>query len=91
MINNYTALKDIISALLDKDIDFQLYNTLDGNLVPVKQLHFMAYTCQCDLEELDNGDIFWVIKEDNGAVLETRLHSAEEFRKTVINIIEGNL
>ena len=91
MINNYTALKDIIASLLDKDIDFQLNNTLDGNLMPVKQLHFMNYTCQCDLEELDAPDLFWLIKEDeDGELLETRIHSVEEFRDTILRIIEEN-
>lgn len=89
MISNYVALNGIITALLEKDIDFQVANTLDGNLVPVKQLSFKNYVCQCDLEDLTDGDIFRVIKEEPaGEVLETVLYTPDAFMNAVINIIQ---
>lgn len=89
MISNYVALNGIMTALLEKDIDFQLVNTLDGYLNPVKQLNFKNYVCQCDLEDLTDGDIFRVIKEEpTGEVLGTTLHTPDEFMNAVINIIQ---
>lgn len=89
MISNYVALNGIMTALLEKDIDFQVIHTLDGDLNPVKQLNFKNYVCQCDLEDLTDGDIFRVIKEEpTGEVLETILHTPDEFMNAVINIIQ---
>lgn len=89
MISNYVALNGIITALLEKDIDFQLVNTLNGDLEPVKQLCFKNYVCQCDLEDLTDGNIFIVIKEEpTGEILETILHTPDEFMNSVINIIQ---
>lgn len=89
MISNYVALNGIMTALLEKDIDFQVANTLDGNLDPVKQLTFKNYVCQCDLEDLTDGDIFRVIKEEpTGELLETILHTPDAFMNAVINIIQ---
>ena len=89
MISNYVALNGIMTALLEKDIDFQLSNTLNGDLDPVKQLSFKNYVCQCDLEDLTDGDIFIVIKEEpTGEILETILHTPDEFMNAVINIIQ---
>ena len=89
MISNYVALNGIITVLLEKDIDFQVANTLDGNLDPVKQLTFKNYVCQCDLEDLTDGDIFRVIKEEpTGELLETILHTPDAFMNAVVNIIQ---
>lgn len=89
MISNYTALNGIMTALLEKDIDFQLSNTLNGDLDPVKQLNFKNYVCQCDLEDLTDGDIFIITKEEpTGEILETILHTPDEFMNAVINIIQ---
>ena len=89
MISNYVALNGIMTALLEKDIDFQVIHTLDGDLNPVKQLSFKNYVCQCDLEDLTDGDIFRVIKEEpSGEILETILHTPDEFMNSVINIIQ---
>ena len=89
MISNYVALNGIMTALLEKDIDFQVIHTLDGDLNPVKQFNFKNYVCQCDLEDLTDGDIFRVIKEEpTGEILETILHTPDEFMNAVINIIQ---
>ena len=89
MISNYAALNGIMTALLEKDIDFQLINTLNGDLDPVKQLNFKNYVCQCDLEDLTDGDIFIITKEEpTGEILETILHTPDEFMNAVINIIQ---
>lgn len=52
MSSNYTRLNNIFLELLKHDIDFQVENTLDGDLVPVKQITSNWFLIQIDLEDM---------------------------------------
>lgn len=52
MSSNYTRLNNIFLELLKHDIDFQVENTLDGDLVPVKQITSDLFLIQIDLEDM---------------------------------------
>lgn len=52
MSSNYTRLNNIFLELLKHDIDFQVENTLDGDLVPVKQITGDGFLIQIDLEDM---------------------------------------
>lgn len=57
MASNYTRLQNIFLELLNRDIDFEVENTLDGDLVPVKQISSNEFLIQIDLEDMsDNAD-----------------------------------
>lgn len=54
MATNYTRLQNIFLELLNHDVDFQLENTLDGDLVPVKEITGDEFSIQVDLKDISD-------------------------------------
>jgi len=54
MASNYTRLQNIFLELLNHDVDFQVVNTLDGDLVPVKEINCNNFSIQVDLEDMSD-------------------------------------
>ena len=54
MATNYTRLQNIFLELLKHDVDFQIKNTLDGDLVPVKEITGNEFSIQIDLEDMSD-------------------------------------
>ena len=54
MATNYTRLQNIFLELLNHDVDFQIKNTLDGDLVPVKEITGNEFSIQVDLEDMSD-------------------------------------
>ena len=54
MATNYTRLQNIFLELLNRDVDFQVENTLDGDLVPVKEITGNEFSIQIDLEDMSD-------------------------------------
>lgn len=54
MASNYTRLQNIFLELLNHDMDFQVENTLDGDLVPVKEINSNGFSIQVDLEDMSD-------------------------------------
>lgn len=54
MATNYTRLQNIFLELLNHDVDFQVENTLDGDLVPVKEITGNEFSIQVDLEDMSD-------------------------------------
>lgn len=54
MASNYTRLQNIFLELLNHDVNFQVENTLDGDLVPVKEITGNEFSIQVDLEDMSD-------------------------------------
>ena len=54
MATNYTRLQNIFLELLNHDVDFQLENTLDGDLIPVKEITGDEFSIQVDLKDISD-------------------------------------
>ena len=69
MASNYTRLQNIFLELLNHDVDFQVENTLDGDLVPVKEITGNEFSIQVDLEDMsddaETGLLFESLKIDS--------------------------
>ena len=68
MATNYTRVQNIFLELLNHDVDFQIENTLDGDLVPVKEITGNEFSIQVDLEDMSDdaeGAIYRSFKYSN--------------------------
>lgn len=96
MASNYTRLQNIFLELLNHDVDFKVENTLDGDLVPIKQIKGYEFSIQIDLEDMsdDAEDGIYrffkyaVVDGKREIVSEMSFDTMKELEESVINWIK---